>query len=161
MINCINMLLISISISAGWSPTGTFVIPGRSTRVKFSTKKYKENMKLAPVGVSYGDDFLILYPVYMLTGPFYNYFLLVGGTLHVDKIPMWFKIATITHALRVPVHRQSGFTPKQVVVLRLHDTVARFHSGVKFSSWYNNRSELTTGWLAPAWHFVVGSCKRI
>ena len=43
-------------------------------------------MKLAPVGVSYGDDFLILYPVYMMTGPFY--FLLFEGTLHVDKIPM-------------------------------------------------------------------------
>ena len=45
VINCINMLLISISISAGWSPTGTFVMPGRSTRVKFSTKIYiKKNL---------------------------------------------------------------------------------------------------------------------
>ena len=42
VINCINMLLISISISAGWSPTGTFVMPGRSTRVKFSTKTFKK-----------------------------------------------------------------------------------------------------------------------
>lgn len=35
--NCISMSRIWNSMSAGWSPTGTLVIPGRSTRVRFST----------------------------------------------------------------------------------------------------------------------------
>ena len=26
---------------------------------------------------------------------------------------------------------------------------------------YKNRGELAPGWLAPAWHFVVVSCKQI
>ena len=43
----------------------------------------------------------------------------------------------------------------------LHDTTARFRTGVKFSPRYKNRGELTPGWHAPAWHFVVVSCKQI
>jgi len=35
--NCISISLIWNSMSAGWSPTGTFVNPGRSTSVRFST----------------------------------------------------------------------------------------------------------------------------
>ena len=109
--------------------------------------------------VSYRDDFFISYRVYMMTGSFH--ISLFEGTLHVDKIHVWFKIANITHALPVPVYRQTDFTPKRVVVSRLHDTAARFHTGVKFSPRYKNRGELTPGWLAPAWHFVVVSCKQI
>ena len=37
------------------------------------------------------------------------------------------------------------YTPKCVAVSRLHDTVARFRTGVKFSPRYNNRGELTPG----------------
>ena len=59
------------------------------------------------------------------------------------------------------VYRQTDFTPKRVVVSRLHDAAARFRTGVKFSPRYKNRGELTLGWLAPAWHFVVVSCKQI
>ena len=40
--------------------------------------------KLTPVRVSYGDDFLILYHIYMMTGSFH--ILLFEGTLHIDKI---------------------------------------------------------------------------
>ena len=40
--------------------------------------------KLAPARVSYRDDFLISYYVYMVTGSFH--ILLFEGTLHVDKI---------------------------------------------------------------------------
>ena len=87
--------------------------------------------KAAPARVSHRDDFLISYRVYMMTGSFY--FLLFDGTFHVDKIHVGFKIANITHALPVPVYRQTDFTPKWVVVSRLHDTVARFRTGVKFS----------------------------
>ena len=115
--------------------------------------------KLASARVSYQDDFLISYRAYMMTGPFR--ISLFEGILHVDKIHVWFKIANITHVLPVPVYRQTDFTPKRVVVSRLHDTVARFRTGVKFSPRYKNQGELTPGWLAPAWHFVVVSHKQI
>ena len=99
--------------------------------------------KLAPARVSHWDDFLISYRNYMMTGSFH--ILLFNGTFHFDKIHIWFKIANITHALLVPVYWQTNFTPKWVVVLRLHDTVARFHTGVKFSPRCENRGELMPG----------------
>ena len=37
VMNCMSMSRIWNSMSAGWSPTGTFVNPGRSTSVRFST----------------------------------------------------------------------------------------------------------------------------
>ena len=83
--------------------------------------------KLAAARVSYRDDFLISYRVYIMTGSFHMS--LFEGKLHVDKIHVWFKIANITHALHVPVYRQTDFIPKRVVVSRLHDTVAS-HPGV-------------------------------
>ena len=97
--------------------------------------------KLAPARVSYRDDFFISYRIYIMTGSFH--ISLLEGTLHVDKIHVRFKIANITHALPVPVYQQTDFTPKLVVVPRLHDTVAGFRTGVKFSPRYNNRDELT------------------
>ena len=93
--------------------------------------------KLAPAWVSYRDDFLISDSVYMMTESFH--ISLFEGTLHVDKIQVRFKIANITHALPVPVYRQTDFTPKRVS--RLHDTVARFRTGVKFSPRYSNRGD--------------------
>ena len=93
--------------------------------------------KLAPARVSYRDDFLISYRVYMMTGSFH--ISLFEGTLHVDKINVGFKIANITHALPVPVYRQTDFTPKRVVV-----------SCCEISPRCDNRSELTPGRLAPA-----------
>ena len=99
--------------------------------------------KLAPTRLSYWDDFLISYRVYIMTGSFH--ISLLKGTFHVHKIQLWFKIANITHALPVPVYRQTDFTPKRVVVSRLHDTFARFRTGVKFSPRYENRGELTPG----------------
>ena len=102
--------------------------------------------KLAPARVSYWDDFLILYRVYMMTGSFH--ILLFNGTFHADKIHMWFKIANIMHALPVPVYWQTDFTPKRVVVLRLHVTVARFRTGKKFLPQYQNQGELTPERLA-------------
>ena len=85
--------------------------------------------KLAPARVSYRDDFFISYRVYMMTGSFQ--ISLFEGTPHADKILLWFKISNITHALPVPVYRQTDFTQKRVVVSRLHDTVERFRTGVK------------------------------
>ena len=78
-----------------------------------------------------------------MTGSFH--ISLFEGTLHVDKIHARYKFANITHAPPVPVYQQTDFTPKLVVVSRLHDTVAGFCTGVKFSLRYNNRSELTPG----------------
>ena len=115
--------------------------------------------KLTPARVSYRDDFLILYRVYIVTESFH--ISLFEGTLHVDKIQVWFKIANITCALPIPVYRQTDFMPKRLVVSHLHDTTMRFCTRVKFSPRYKNRGELTLGWLAPAWRFVVVSCKQI
>ena len=95
-----------------------------------------------------GMNFWFLFCVYMMTGSFH--ILLFEGTFRVDNIHLRFKIANITQALPVPVYRQTDFTPKRVVVSRLHDTVARFRTRVKFSPRYENRGELTPGWLAPA-----------
>ena len=99
--------------------------------------------KLAPARVSHWDDFFISYRVYMMTESFH--ILLFKGKFQVDKIHGWFKIANITHALPVPVYPQTDFTPKRVVVSHLHDTVARFCTGVKFSPRYENGGELTPG----------------
>ena len=77
---------------------------------------------LAPARVSYRDDFFISYRVYIMTGSFH--ISSFESTLHADKIHVTFKIASITNALPVPVYRQTDFTPKRVVVSRLHDTVA-------------------------------------
>ena len=38
VMNCISISLIWNSMSAGWSPTGTLVRPGKSTRVRLSTE---------------------------------------------------------------------------------------------------------------------------
>ena len=94
--------------------------------------------KLEPARVSYGDDFFTSYRVYIMTRSLH--ISLFKGTFHVDKIHLWFKIANITHALPVPVYRQTDFASKWVVVSRLHDTVARFRAGVN-----ENRGELTPG----------------
>ena len=77
--------------------------------------------KLAPARVSYRDDFFISYRVYIMTGSFH--ISSFEGTLHVDKIHVTFKIASITHALPIPVYQQTDFTPKLVVVSCLYDTV--------------------------------------
>ena len=95
--------------------------------------------KLAPARVSYGDDFVISYHVHMMTGFFHHP---TSNVLKLTK-PSW--IDKITHALPVPVYLQTDFTPKRVVVSRLHDTVASFRTGVKFSPRYNNRGGLTPG----------------
>ncbi len=42
VMNCMIMSLICCSMSTGWSPTGTLVIPGRSMRVRFSTAQSQE-----------------------------------------------------------------------------------------------------------------------
>ena len=57
--------------------------------------------KLAQAPVSYRDDFLISYRVYIMTGPFH--ISLFEGTLHADKIHVRLKITNITRALLVPV----------------------------------------------------------
>jgi len=70
--------------------------------------------KLTLARVLYRDDFFISYRVYIMTGSFH--ISLFEGTLHVDKIHVRFKITNITHALPVPVYRQTDFTPKRVVL---------------------------------------------
>ena len=77
--------------------------------------------KLTPARVSYRDDLLISYRVYMMIG--YFILRLFDGTLNVDTIHVPFKIVNVMHAFPVPVHQKTDFTPKRVVVSSLHDTV--------------------------------------
>ena len=98
---------------------------------------------LAPARVLYRDDIFNSYRFYIMTGSFH--ISLVEGTLHDHKLHVRFKIANITNAPPVPVYRWTDFTPKRVVVSRLHDTVARFRTELKFCLLCNNRGELTLG----------------
>ena len=66
----------------------------------------------------------------MMTGSFH--ISLFEGTLRVVKTDVWFKIANTTHELVVPVYRQTDFPPERVDISRLHDTVAKSRTGVKF-----------------------------
>ena len=65
-----------------------------------------------------------------MTKPFH--ISLFEGTLHVDKIHVRFKIANITHALPVPVYRQTDFTPNRwsfrVYMIPLRDFVPEWVS---------------------------------
>ena len=62
--------------------------------------------------------------------------------------------------MQVSVHREAHSLPKRLA-LRLHDTVARFRTGKKFSLRCRNRVELTPVWCGSVWHFLVISCERI
>ena len=50
---------------------------------------------------------------------------------------------------------------KRTVIPRLHDTGMNFRAGMKISLRLKNRGEFAPVWLAPAWHFVLVSCKRM
>ena len=89
-----------------------------------------------------------------MTGSFH--ISLFEGTLHVDKIHVRFKITNITHALPAPVYRQTDLTPKRVVISRLHDTVIRFHTGVKLSPLYNSRGKPHAGVTRAGMTFCGG-----
>ena len=108
--------------------------------------------KLAPALVSYQDDVLISYRVNMMMGHFISQ--RFEGTLHVDKIHLQFKIASITHALPFLAHLKTDFTPKRVKVSRLRDTGAKFRTGVKFSLRYKTGVNSRRGDS----RFVVLSC---
>ena len=99
--------------------------------------------KLTLVQVSYWDDFLISYGIYIMTGSFH--ISLFEGTLHDDKNTSVIQNRNITHALPISVYRETDLTPKQVDVLHLHDTIARFRTRVKFLPRYKNRGELMPG----------------
>ena len=105
--------------------------------------------KLAPTRVSYRDDCLILYHVYMTTG--LSHISLFEGTLHLDKIHVWFKITNITHAPPVPVYRQTDVTPKRVVLFAF--------------TWYcceiSYRSEIFARVQEPGWTHAGVTCGRM
>ena len=114
----------------------------------------------------YRDDFLISYRVYMMTGLFH--ISLFEGTLHVDKIHVSDMCDSKSQTLRMRYPFQSTgrpiFTPKLLVGLRLHYTVARFRTGAKFSSQYNNRGEPTRGDSRRhdvLWWYHVNKCRAM
>ena len=101
--------------------------------------------KLAPARVLYRDDFVISYDVDWVI-PYHVYI------KTKSKSQTWrpSSLTKITHALPVPVYLLTDFTPKRVVVSRLHDTAAKSGTGVKFSPRCENRGELTPERLVPA-----------
>ena len=56
-------------------------------------------------------------------------------------------------------YRQTDFTPKRVVVSRLHDTVARYRTGVKFSPPYNNQGDSRRHDIL--WWYHVNKCRAM
>ena len=104
--------------------------------------------KLALAWVLYWGGFLISYRILF---DMYIFFCCPWPTWRCH--PEW-------HVLPIPVYRQTDFTPKRVVVSHFYCTVVKFRTRVKFLLWYNNRGELTQGWLAPAWSSVVVSWNK-
>ena len=68
-------------------------------------------------------------------------------------------LTKITHALPVPVYLQTDFTPKRLVVSRLHDTVAKSRTGEKFSPRYENRGD--SRWHDILWWYHVNKCRAM
>ena len=77
--------------------------------------------KLAPAPVSYRDDFLISYRV--LNTSRLGHF--ISRHLKVHFMLIKYTCDSKSLAPPVPVYQQTDFTPKRVVVSRLHDSVAR------------------------------------
>ena len=129
--------------------------------------------------VSYRDDFLILYQVYIMTESFH--ISLFEGTLHVDKIQVWFKIANIIvrypfQSTGRPMSRRNGWSFRVYMILpwdfvpewnscpgtrtgvnsrwgdsRLHDILWWYHVN-KYRAMRGNRSELALGQKLPRCH---------
>ena len=97
--------------------------------------------KLAPARVSYTDDFLISYRVYIMTGSFH--ISLFEGTLHVDKVHVRFKIANITGR---PISHRNGWSFR-VYMIPLRDFVPE----------WNSRPGTTTGVI----HTSITFCRGI
>ena len=138
--------------------------------------------KLARVWVSYRDDFLISYRVYMVKGHFISR--LFEGTLQVDKIHVRFKIANLTYALPVqstgrPISHQKGWSFRVYMITlrslvpewnsrsgtatgmnsrrgdsRRHDMLWWYHVN-KYRAMRGNRSELAQARKSPRWHVIT------
>ena len=101
--------------------------------------------KLARVRVSHRGDFLIPRLHHDEVNSYRVY--LKGHHLSIkykreSKLQICCLSGKKTHVLPVPAHREADFTPGRVVVPPLHDTIARFRAGTKFSLRCSNRGEL-------------------
>ena len=74
---------------------------------------------------------------------------------------VWFKIANITHALPVPVDRQTDFHTETFgrFAFTLYRCEISYRSEILFP--VQQPGWAHAGWLAPAWRFVVVSCKQM
>ena len=118
--------------------------------------------KFAPARVSYRDDFLILYPVYTMTGSFH--ISLFERTLHVNKI---YVIQNLKHyacatrssppADRFPTETcgRFAFTWYRCEISYQSEILAPVQQP----------GELTPGWLTPAydilWWYHVNKCRAL
>ena len=118
--------------------------------------------KLAPARVSYQDDFLISYRVYMMTGSFH--ISSFEGTLHVDKIHVWFKIANITHALPVlvylrPISHRNRWSFR-IYIITMRDSIPEWNSRPDTRIGVNScRGELRRHDIL--WWYHVNKCRAM
>ena len=91
--------------------------------------------KLAPARVSYRDDFLISYRVYMMTRSFH--ISLFEGTLQYtcDSKSQTLRMRYPFQSTGRPISHRNGWS------FRVYTTAARFRTGVKFSPRYKNRGD--------------------
>ena len=110
--------------------------------------------KLAPARVSYRDDFLISHRVYIMTGSFH--ISLFEGTLQEDSKSQHYACATRSSLPGDRFHTETvgrfAFTWYRCEISYRREILAP----VQEPGWTHGG-----GWLAPAWHFVVVSCKQI
>ena len=102
--------------------------------------------KLAPVPVSHRDDSYFSHRLYRIHAARTN-----GSHFSSSS-------TTSSLRMRYPFRSsESDFIPKRVVVLRLHDTVRRFRTGMKFSPRYGNRglTQLASGRKSPQYHVDI------
>ena len=111
--------------------------------------------KLAPARVSYRDDFVISYHVYMMTGSFHH------PTSNVLKLtqPSWIdKNYTCATRSSLPANWFHTETSGRFAFTWYR---CKISYGSEILAPVREQGELMLGQLAPAWHFVVVSCKQM
>ena len=120
--------------------------------------------KLAPARVSYWDDFLISYRVYIMTGSFH--ISLFEGTLHVDKIHACPRVIqnrkhyACTSRSSLPADRFHTETCFAFTWYRLPDFVPEWNSRPGTTTGVNSRRGKSS-WHDILWRYHVNKCRTM
>ena len=161
----LNRVHVSFELDSELDAAKSFVNADECERIVFQDYYWDRNVRENSYRCEfqYRYDFLISYRVYMMIGSFH--ISLFEGTLHVDKIHVWFKIANITHALPVPVYRQTDFHTETFgrFAFTLYRCEISYRSKILFPL-YNNRGEPTRGDSRRhdvLWWYHVNKCRAM